>query len=270
MNLDSASAPTFRTKLDLFLVSLLILYLELACIRWFPAHVLFLTFFTNTVLLACFLGISVGCLTAGSRWNFLRVAPLLLAIAVFWAFKLERLAAMGAVRFATAGEQANPQLIYFGTEYYRADLAHFRIPIELINGFVFLLVALSFAGPGQLLGRLLRQIPDRIQAYSIDICGSMVGILLFTGVSWLQLSPFWWFLPPSLILAYLLAPKSARGWALAAWGLNLLLLIGIPFAAKGTTPSTYWSPYYRINYLGDPYHVNRRQPDRPPDDDSPR
>ena len=61
----------------------------------------------------------------------------------------------------------------------------------------------------------------------------MVGIVLFTGVSWLQLSPFWWFLPPSLILAYLLAPQPPHGWALVIWGLNLLCLIGIPFAARG-------------------------------------
>ena len=51
-------------RLDLFLISLLTLFLELTCIRWFPSHVLFLTFFTNTVLLACILGISVGCLAA--------------------------------------------------------------------------------------------------------------------------------------------------------------------------------------------------------------
>ena len=61
-----------RPAFDLFLVSWLVLFLELACIRWFPSHVLFLTFFTNTVLLACFVGMSVGCLvarrpTSGSR-----------------------------------------------------------------------------------------------------------------------------------------------------------------------------------------------------------
>jgi len=43
---------------------LLVLFLELACIRWFPSHVLFLTFFVNLVLLACFVGMSVGCLVA--------------------------------------------------------------------------------------------------------------------------------------------------------------------------------------------------------------
>ena len=51
-----------RTRVDLFVVSFLVLFLEVAAIRWFPAHVLFLTFFTNTVLLACFLGMSIGCL----------------------------------------------------------------------------------------------------------------------------------------------------------------------------------------------------------------
>ena len=54
---------------------LLILFLELSCIRWFPAHVLFLTFFTNTMLLACFLGMSVGCLAAGRRQDYLVWTP---------------------------------------------------------------------------------------------------------------------------------------------------------------------------------------------------
>ena len=39
-----------------------------------------LTFFTNTVLLACILGISVGCLAADSKRNFLPYTPLMLII----------------------------------------------------------------------------------------------------------------------------------------------------------------------------------------------
>src|SRR6476646_1082960 len=53
-----------RDRLDLFVVSIIVLFLELTCIRWFPSHVMFLTFFTNIVLLACFVGMSVGCLAA--------------------------------------------------------------------------------------------------------------------------------------------------------------------------------------------------------------
>src|SRR5207245_7851795 len=68
----------------LFRVSFLILFLELACIRWFGSTVVFLTFFTNIVLLACFLGMSVGLLTASRRQNFIRaVLPLtFLAVAL--------------------------------------------------------------------------------------------------------------------------------------------------------------------------------------------
>src|SRR5947208_11366813 len=86
-----------RARLDLFLISLLILFLELACIRWFPAHILFLTFFTNTVLLACFLGMSLGCLAAGHRRNYLMATPFLLGFALaagqgmeFWRGNLEK------------------------------------------------------------------------------------------------------------------------------------------------------------------------------------
>ena len=68
-------------KLDLFLISLLTLFLELTCIRWFPSHVLFLTFFTNTVLLACILGIAVGCLAAQRTANLLAWTPLMLSMA---------------------------------------------------------------------------------------------------------------------------------------------------------------------------------------------
>src|SRR2546425_8748872 len=53
-----------RPYLDLFLISFLILFFELAAIRWFAGTVVFLTFFTNIVLLACFLGMSVGLLAA--------------------------------------------------------------------------------------------------------------------------------------------------------------------------------------------------------------
>ena len=69
-------------RLDLFLISLLTLFLELTCIRWFPSHVLFLTFFTNTVLLASILGISVGCLAANRKSNLLPWTPLMLIVAL--------------------------------------------------------------------------------------------------------------------------------------------------------------------------------------------
>src|SRR6267154_1431480 len=78
-----ASRNARRAAVDLFLISFLILFLELAAIRWFGSMVVFLTFFTNIVLLASFLGMSVGCLAASRRGNLVdRVIPLLLLAVV--------------------------------------------------------------------------------------------------------------------------------------------------------------------------------------------
>src|SRR6516162_2687624 len=82
-------------ELNLFLTGFLVLFLELASIRWFAANVIFLQFFTNVVMLACFLGMSCGCMAARQRRDWLRHFPLLalgtviaalaiLAIYKFW------------------------------------------------------------------------------------------------------------------------------------------------------------------------------------------
>src|SRR5437764_12297541 len=97
-------ARAARALAELFLISLVILFLELACIRWFPAHVLYLTFFTNIVLLACFLGMSVGCLAAGRRRNYLVWIPALLALALAAAHAVA-LTSGTFVKFVDVGHQ---------------------------------------------------------------------------------------------------------------------------------------------------------------------
>src|SRR5438105_15713337 len=79
---EQQGLATSRTRVELFLISLLLLFLELACIRWFPAHVLYLTFFTNTILLASFLGMSLGWLAARPAQTLILDTPVLLMIAM--------------------------------------------------------------------------------------------------------------------------------------------------------------------------------------------
>jgi SAM-dependent methyltransferase len=260
------SSPAGRAGLDLFLVSVLILFLELACIRWFPAHTLFLTFFTNTVLLACFLGMSVGCLCAKSKWDFPGLTPALLGLALVAGFSAERLlGSLGQTSFES--EQSASQLVYFGAEYNAGDIAQFRIPVEVVNGFFFVMIALVFVGPGQMLGRSLGAVPDRVRAYTINIFGSLVGIVLFGVLSACHLSPFWWFLPPVVALVYFVVPRPTRETSVIAWASRPLLLALIPVIAGWNTGSvtarareggeyvqrqTFWSPYYRIDYAGEP------------------
>src|SRR5436305_14993053 len=63
--------------LRLFLISFLILFLEGALIRWMPAYIRLLSYFSNFILLASFLGIGVGCLLANRRHSLLIFFPAL-------------------------------------------------------------------------------------------------------------------------------------------------------------------------------------------------
>ena len=47
-----------------FLVSFTMLFFELLCIRWIPSYVRYLSYFNNFLLIASFLGIGLGMLSA--------------------------------------------------------------------------------------------------------------------------------------------------------------------------------------------------------------
>ncbi len=73
---------TTRDRVHLFLCSFTILFIELALIRWIPAYVRALGFFTNFVLLGSFLGIGLGILQARRRVDLLTLFPVALAVLV--------------------------------------------------------------------------------------------------------------------------------------------------------------------------------------------
>jgi hypothetical protein len=108
-----------RSHVDLFLISFVILFFELAFIRWFGSMVIFLTFFTNLVLMACFLGMSVGCLAASRRANLLATVIPLTLLAVFLACAMTWLYYRTDRVVLDVGGQASPQQIYFGTGILR-------------------------------------------------------------------------------------------------------------------------------------------------------
>ncbi len=246
VNADLASTRAGRPFLDLFLVSFLILFFELAAIRWFGSMVVFLTFFTNIVLIACFLGMSVGLLAASRKQNFIRwVMPLTLvsvglALATYWGYHhySERIT-------IDAGNQQSPQLIYFGTEYRPNDPSRFVIPMEAIAGIFFVLIAVTFVGLGQVMGRAFGAIPNRVAAYSVDILGSLTGIAAFGLASWFELTPTVWFLVVLVVLLYFVPRWS---WLQVMGALGVLFLVSVSAHGTGLRDNVLWSPYYKITY----------------------
>src|SRR5262249_2167464 len=131
------------------------------------------------------------------------------------------------------------------------DPSRFVIPIEAVAGVIFTLIALAMVGPGQQLGRSLGRMTNRIEAYTVNVAGSIVGILLFTFCSWQHLGPMWWFALTLTGLGYFLLPENRmRGVALMVlpFGLVLLGSSESSFQERTQGDRQEWSPYYRIDY----------------------
>ncbi|HEV3140454.1 MAG TPA: hypothetical protein VGY57_08070 [Vicinamibacterales bacterium] len=231
----------------LFLIGFLVLFLELACIRWFAANVIFLQFFTNVVLLASFLGLSCGCLAARQRHNWLARTPALMfvtflaAILMLWAFH----------DWSGVGidvHQQRPQEVFFGTEGMNSDVAQFVVPIEFVAGVFFVLIALLFVGLGQALGRAFDAYPERVRGYSLNIAGSLAGIVAFAIVSFAQTPPLVWFLIACGGIAYVMRDRGDLTFGRAAL-LGLVVVAAVtPTVLSDPGFQWWWSPYYAIRY----------------------
>src|SRR5207245_2301568 len=69
-------------RVRIFLLSFAMLFFELLCIRWIPSYVRFLSYFTNFILLASFLGIGLGMLAARHKRFWFPPFPLMVLLLV--------------------------------------------------------------------------------------------------------------------------------------------------------------------------------------------
>jgi SAM-dependent methyltransferase len=219
----------------IFLASFLVLFLEVALIRWMPAYIRLLAYFSNFILLASFLGIGVGCLLAPSRWRLFAWFPLLQAvvIAAVYFFRLE-------VAVPTTGS------IYFSSGTTEDVVV---VESTMLLPLVFIIVAALFATLAQRMGREMTALPP-LRGYTLNLLGSLAGVGLFAIISWLQLSPTWWFgvgfaaAIPLLLTAEPgeVRPGRPRTALLANVALLALALATVHVMARGSL----WSPYYKI------------------------
>src|SRR5947209_2847864 len=69
-------------RMRIFLVSFTMLFFELLCIRWVPSYVRYLSYFNNFLVLASFLGIGLGMLTARRERFWFPPFPLMVLLLV--------------------------------------------------------------------------------------------------------------------------------------------------------------------------------------------
>jgi spermidine synthase len=209
----------------LFLISFLILFFELVCIRWLSSYVLYLGYFTNFVLLGSLLGIGAGALLAHKPYKLSKWLP-----AVLFVFLVGSL---------FAGAQVNPD--FADIVYFTNNIALVQLPPYILLPIIFIGVAVIFTLLAQDLGILLTKFAP-LKAYTLNILGSLAGIAFFMIISFLWLPSWVWF----LVFAIFVIPFLPTGRSL---GPNIILLLGLVgvIAASDYTLVNIWSPYYRLN-----------------------
>lgn len=234
-------------QVRLFLTSATVLFVELLLIRWIPANVIYVGYFSNFVLIASFLGIGLGILLGRAR-SRLPVSPF--AILLFGVVALVLRAQLNVQ--INAGDQ-----VFFGLEYSKSADTNFLV-LPLVMGLVVALMT-TLALP---LGGLLRAMPP-LRAYGIDIVGSLAGIAAFALLSVFGFEPIAWFSAAAVLITLLALGRGITAWSgvPAAAMLGVLVLVG----AEAMRPDL-WSPYYRISAADDDLrHVSARtgSTDRP-------
>jgi hypothetical protein len=209
-----------RTRI--FLVSFTLLFFELLCIRWIPAYVRYLSYFTNFILLASFLGMGLGILAA-RRVNF-RFPPFPLLV-------LALAAVVALNRFEL--NISSTDVLYFGSGTTGVARAESFILLPLL----FVFVAAAFIPLARSLGLLFTK-TEPLTAYTFDILGSLAGTAAFFLIGFFSLPPVIWFVALGGLVLLL---GQRRNFPLTA-----LLVIAAAAIALFLQRDSYWSPYYKI------------------------
>lgn len=235
---------------ELFWLSVVGLFFELLVIRWMGTEVRACSIYKNFPLIACYVGLGFGFMKDSGKEKWFKLFPifLILLVALLATSNWTGLAYIMAPSTGTAvsamwwDAHTPPQSAVSDTNAY--------ILLSLLAFFSLItIVALTFAGVGERLGRLFNQCKP-LEAYAVNLTGSASGIFLFSVLSFIGTPPFVWILVGSIPAI----------WVLRKHVFSIVVLlscIAIPLAvpSKGMVHTeadrseckTLWSPYHRVD-----------------------
>jgi spermidine synthase len=164
-----------KTKIrSIVLVTMLSLLLELVLIRWLASVFPVFSFYKNFTMLACFLGLGAGYAVAERK----PCAPALVLpmLALF----------VGAITLLRYDTGIGYQIFSIGW------LSTFDLPVYFLLGASFVLCACICYPVGQLCGKLLHS-SNSLNAYGLNLMGSILGVVALFVMSLYWLPPVIWF-----------------------------------------------------------------------------
>lgn len=227
----------------LALSSFFALFLELLMIRWVSAEIPIFAYFKNFVLIACFLGFGLGCYLCRRRVSFTGFAAPLAALVLLMTVPWRGLRGVLIHLPAAIGSFAEVS-IWNAPDLPAGWLPKMLLAIAVaIIVIVFALVVFLFLPAGQLVGWYLENAPRGIRGYSVNLLASIAGIVLYTGLCFLDQPPAVWLAGAGVACVALLWKMHRLRWTAAALFLGCSVLASLP---PGDGSRVYWSPYQKL------------------------
>lgn len=230
-------------SIALFLISVLALFLELLLIRWIGTEINIFAYLQNTVLVVCFMGLGMGCLTCRQPIILRNLLIPLLILVLLLSIPATR-AFLGNISLllSSLGDLVVWKMIALDNPL-KTTLS---VSAGLVATFILMLFTWEIFVPiGRILGRFMDDHPRPIWAYSVNIAGSLVGIWAFVLLSVFYQPPGIWVLVVALLLLFFLGISSTERRT------NLILLFGLVVLSwfvgrDGASIEVLWSPYQKL------------------------
>ena len=231
--------PSWQRDTEVFVVSALILYLQLVLIRWIGTEIRIFAYLGNLILVACFFGTGLGCYRSALPVSLTRLGIYLLLLTGLVAnpLHLESLNLRNLIDWLAGFEDSPMWGMFIAPQQSRVVVA-----LGVVGGLLYLIIFM-FVPIGQVLGRALSEHPHTIQAYSVNIIGSLSGIWLFAVMSWCRATPVEWFgllAILAIVLAYVTGHRN--WWFVVALG----IIVCFVWIGQSSGVRTIWSPYQKL------------------------
>lgn len=214
---------------DLFVASFGALFLELLLIRWLPTSIYYLGYFKNGILLSTFLGFAAGCATRKPYRVTMGGQALMTAVLVVTVVLVENHISIDAV---SRGEILWPQFGQKGV----------HLSLYTVLAVFFTASALIMYPYGQLVAEHFAAHPP-LKSYGINVGASLLGIVAYSAICFLEMGPLYWFALALLPVFYFCLGRRRE---LISAAIAAVLCLGAIAAAQ--SPDDYWSPYHKITF----------------------
>ena len=227
---DFANSSTKAKIRSIVLVTMLSLLLELVMIRWLASVFPVYSFYKNFTMLACFLGLGAGYAVAQRQpCAPALVLPMLTLFVVV----------ITLLRYDTG-------ILYL--VFSVGWLSAFDLPVYYLLGASFIVCACICYPVGQLCGKLLHS-SNSLNAYSLNLIGSALGVVALFLMSLYWLPPVVWFAVTGGMILLFVLPRDAFLQAGVTSFCALLIILAWPVQPE---TQRIYSPYQLLERAAKP------------------